>query len=102
MRDPFSQPDSTEPRRDPLDALLEQARWPEPDVDSQRRLAEGWDRLSPARSHFRLRRSWAAIAASVILAIGVGRYWRHTGAPPVVRRGNDPISAVTPPVAIAD
>lgn len=77
------QPDGPESRARPeaavdddarLDALLAQARWPEPGDDARRRLEAAWTRVSPARAWWRRqtpRRFAMAAAAVVALASGV-------------------------------
>ena len=53
-----------------FDALLDQARWPEPPAQAVTRLSEQWRELSNPRPRMTLRLGWLAAAAVFVLAIG--------------------------------
>lgn len=78
-----------------LDRLLRAARWPQPDRDAQRRLADLWRSLRPGLSATQY---WA-LAAGVLLALGVWGAWSH------LERVSRPLAVVqigaplAPPVA---
>lgn len=79
MTDAPLQPDR-EARRDPLDALLAQARWPEPTPQRAARLLEAWDACSPARrpaSRWRLAPAGIAAAAAIVIAALGARLLEH-------------------------
>ena len=57
-----------------LDALLEQARWPEPSPQAVNRLRNRWGELSEAGPRRVLRIGWT-VAAAAVLVLAVGVTW---------------------------
>ena len=62
----------SEPPFDPLDECLKQARWPEPTAWERNRLEAQWESLALNRFHARRRLMRWMLAASVLLALGLG------------------------------
>ncbi len=65
--DPLMSPDA----EDPLDQMLDAARWPEPRPDRLKRLQEHWRRLSPARPP-RQRPGWTAAGVAIAAGLLIG------------------------------
>jgi hypothetical protein len=61
-----------DPPDDPLDECLKHARWPEPTGVERNRLEARWESLALARFHARRRLMRWTLAASVLLALGLG------------------------------
>lgn len=57
----------SEGRRDSLDDLLAQARWPKPTAESRQRLDAAWDEITRSRL-----RMWSTIAATAAAALVIG------------------------------
>jgi hypothetical protein len=89
-----SQPRTSEPEDDRLDALLAQARWPEPTMQSQERLLDVWEGYARPRRYVG---RWIAVAAMLLIAIGSAWKLRHT-APPLARKHD----VTTPRVTTAE
>jgi hypothetical protein len=68
------QPPQPDNEPDELDRLLGQARWPEPSVDTLRRLRSEWSALTE-RSSGRRRLRWALLAAAGIVAAAGVAFW---------------------------
>jgi hypothetical protein len=84
-----------QPSDDPLDALLAEARWPEPSAGASRRVEAVWDAISPARSRMTIRPwLWAAAAACVALVTAGLLTAAHTR-----RHARPTVARVTPAIA---
>ncbi|HEV2294977.1 MAG TPA: hypothetical protein VGR35_14075 [Tepidisphaeraceae bacterium] len=84
-----------------LDALLDQARWPEPPPQAQMRLREQWLELSQSRSRRVLRLAPMAAAAMLVLAIGGAWFlWRQDGRV-ATETAADVASQLPPPPVVA-
>ncbi|MBC8105152.1 MAG: hypothetical protein H7Z14_01060 [Anaerolineae bacterium] len=72
---------------DPLDAMLAQARWPEAKLDARARLTDAYrEARSVERSRIMFLRTAVALAASVMIVIGVSRFAGVRHPPPGVRQ----------------
>lgn len=90
---------------DPLDALLAEARWPEPPADASRRVEALWDAISPAARRRLVIRPWlwaAAAACVALLTAGLlmVSHTRHHSAPEIVR-AVPPTAPLTPVPVVA-
>ena len=96
-RDP-RQPQGPPEGGDPLDALLGQARWPEPAAEASRRVRAAWDAISPARPRRRLWIGYAAAACIALAGAAALVHWRGNRQPaPVVVKVVPPVRESEPP-----
>jgi hypothetical protein len=96
--------------QDPLDECLKKARWPEPTGLERNRLEAQWDSLVRQRVRFRRRLMRWTLAASLMLAVGIGwMLWKphepdilpppfHVTPPRIARQ----IPSITEPAAPAE